>query len=432
MNKRFLSVLTCLMLLIGLFAPLSASAAADDKATVKVRVVGLPEGKTIEAYVQVGAESFTNTSGDTLKMDKPTALGALIAALQTTGTAPQIKTVSFGSYVTKIAGLAEKQLNANTGWSFWVNNQAPQVGADQAEIKTGDEIVWGYSDWSQTLYPKVEISTLHPELGKDFTVKVTADKTTYDKDFKATTTTVPVDGAVLYDANGVKLAVTNQDGVATVNAATTGLISFYVDKTDAATGVPLLVRSGLYDVLTAVDEETYNDLTPFKWAKKPVEILATRGIVVGDGQGHFEPGRAVTRAELAKMVALTDDKLQLGGFANFSDVNASPFQRYIQTAAAKGYMVGDAEGTFRPNDLVTREELAVVLVRLAKAQPAASANLPYTDAQQGGSYALPYVQTALDKGFMSGDAEGTFRFHAAATRAEVATAIVNVLWKNLL
>ena len=432
MNKRLLRVLTCLMLLIGLFAPLSASAAADDQATVKVRVVGFPDGKSIEAYVQVGAESFTNTSGDTLKMDKPTALGALIAALKTTGTAPQIKTASFGSYVTEIAGLGEKQLNANTGWSFWVNSQAPQVGADQAEVKTGDEIVWGYSDWSQTLYPQVELSTLHPELGKDFTVKVTADKTTYDKDFKATTTTVPVDGAVLYDAYGVKLAETNQDGVATVNAATTGLISFYVDKTDAATGVPLIVRTGLYDVLTEADHETYKDLNDFKWSKKPVEILAARGIVVGDGQGNFEPERAVTRGELAKMVALTDEKLQLGGYARFSDVNANPFERYIQTAVGKGYMVGDAEGTFRPNDLVTREELAVVLVRLANAQPSESTDLPYTDAKQGSGYALPYVKTALDKGFMSGDAEGTFRFHAAATRAEVATAIVNVLWKDLL
>ncbi|MGB8955362.1 MAG: S-layer homology domain-containing protein [Tumebacillaceae bacterium] len=432
MNKRFLSVLTCLMLLIGLFVPLSASAAAEDKATVKVRVVGLPDGKSIEAYVQVGAESFTNTSGDALKMDKPTALGALIAALKSTGTAPEIKTVSFGSYVTKIAGLSEKQLNANTGWSFWVNNQAPQVGADQAEIQTGDEIVWGYSDWSQTLYPKVELSTLHPELGKDFTVQVTADKTTFDKDFNATTTTVAVDGAVLYDANGVKLAETNQDGVATVNAATTGLISFYVDKTDAATGVPLLVRTGLYDVLTEVDHETYNDLNPFKWSKKPVEILAARGIVVGDGQGSFEPGRAVTRAELAKMVALTDDNLQLGGYARFSDLNGHPFQRYIETAVAKGYMVGDAEGTFRSNDLVTREELAVVLVRLAHAQPSESVVLPYTDAKQGGKHALPFVKTALDKGIMSGYADGTFRFHAAATRAEVATALVNVLWKDLL
>ena len=76
--------------------------------------------------------------------------------------------------------------------------------------------------------------------------------------------------------------------------------------------------------------------------------------------------------------------------------------------------------------------MAVVLVRLANAQPSESTDLPYTDAKQGSGYALPYVKTALDKGFMSGDAEGTFRFHAAATRAEVATAIVNVLWKDLL
>ena len=432
MNKRFLSVLTCLMLLIGLFAPLSAAAAGTDKAEVKVRIVGLPNGQSIEAYVQVGAESFTNTSGDTLKMDKPTVLGALVAALKKTGTAYQIKTVSFGSYVTEVAGLAEKELNANTGWSVWVNNQSPQVGADSAEIKTGDEIVWGYSDWTQTLYPKVELSTLHPEQGKAFTVKVTADKTTYDAEFNATTETVAVEGAGLYDASGAQIAETNKDGVATLEAGKLGLLSFYVDKTDA-TGVPLLVRSALLDVVVQGAQPSFKDLAKLQWAEKPVQLLAARGIVEGNGAGLYEPARAVTRAELAKMVALADQDVKLGGYANFSDVQAGPYQRYIQTVAAKGYMVGDKEGTFRPNDFVTRAELAVVLVRLSKEEleSGAAITLPYEDAKQAG-YALPYVMTAWTKGIMNGDADGKFRFGAPANRAEVATAMANMLWKYVL
>ncbi|ARU63738.1 hypothetical protein CBW65_01110 [Tumebacillus avium] len=94
-------------------------------------------------------------------------------------------------------------------------------------------------------------------------------------------------------------------------------------------------------------------------------------------------------------------------------------------------MNGDKAGTFRPNYGLTREELAAVLVNFSGVELSNTKNLlPFTDRNSVSEWAQPYVKTAVDKGLLSGDAENTFRPHDVATRAEVATAIVNVINKQ--
>jgi hypothetical protein len=428
MRKNWMKAAASLTLVASLLAPQMASADTG-KVTVKVRLFA-PHGLVKEKYIQVGTESFQNAQGETVKLDKPTALGALIELLNEEHISYAAKTVSFGTYVSKIGDVEEKSINTNTGYSDWVNNKSPQVGADQTEVKNGDEIVWAFSDYTQTLYPHVEVSANRVKTGSDIKIKVTAQKTTYDANWVATTTTVPVVGANVTVANdpvATAPLVTDSNGEATIVAKHDGLISFYVDQTDKD-GLPLVVRTGTINVLSAKPGLTFGDLQGYNWASSAVATLADRGVVVGDGASHFEPGRAVTRGELAKMIALNGD-LNLGGTASFADAGTSNYLSYIQTVVREGFMSGDGgNNAFRPNAGLTRQELATVLVRLAGLQPATNGSgLTFADRTGIQPYAAPFVKTAVEHGLMVGNDLNQFRPQATATRAEVAKALVNVL-----
>ncbi|KEO84507.1 S-layer homology domain-containing protein [Tumebacillus flagellatus] len=422
MNHKLVKLAASSLLIAGLMAPaLSVHAASEHTAHVKVRVVG-PNGFSKTEYVSVGEESYQNTAGETIRMDKPNALGALVDIAAKDGFAYKATTSQFGVFVDKIGDIAGKSINDNTSWLFWINGEAAQVGADQAELHDGDEVVWGFSDYTQTLYPKVQISNQQPRVGDTVQVKVTAQKTTYDANWNATVTTVPVEGA---SVNGEEVNyLTDKDGVANVKVTAPGLLTLKVDKVDPATGLPLLIRTGDLNLLAGDDNAKFSDLDGYDWAKGNIMQFAHAGMVVGDGAGHFEPGRAVTRGELAKMIAPIAGGLEFGGEKQFSDVASDdPCNKFIQSVERLGIMTGDAEGTFRAGDPVTREELAIIIDRLTKKAPLADSTLAFDDAAQVSDFAKPYVAAAVKSGHMKGNGDDTFRPKAYANRAEVAVVL---------
>jgi 2',3'-cyclic-nucleotide 2'-phosphodiesterase (5'-nucleotidase family)/endonuclease YncB( thermonuclease family) len=107
------------------------------------------------------------------------------------------------------------------------------------------------------------------------------------------------------------------------------------------------------------------------------------------------------------------------------DTSAHWGARYIAGVTQAGLMQGDGNGDFRPDDLITREELAVVLTRAAKANvQGKGAQLSVADQHQVSDWAKDYVQAAIELGLMKGD--GT-NFNPAqhAQRQEVAVVAVN-------
>jgi hypothetical protein len=432
MNNRIAKRSASVLLAVTLLVPQpGAIYASDDNATVKVRLVGL-NGLYEEKVLNIGSESFTNNVGETITMQKPTAMGALMKLLNRENLTYEAKTASFGSYITKIGSLGEKDLNANSGWSVWVNGKAPNVAADAYELNDGDEVVWGYQDYTQTLFPQVTFSTTAPNVGEPFTVKVTAEKTTYDENWNPTVTNVNIENAAVQTVNAdEKLWFTNAEGVATLEAEHPGLLQLQIDKLDPATGVPQLIRTGTLNILVGDKDASFDDLQGYAWAEGSILTLAKKGVVIGTGDHKYEPKRAVTRGELTKILALASGDLNFGGTASFGDVaEHDAYKTFIETVVRKGYMSGDKEGTFRPSAPLTREELAIVLVRFAGLELTDNKNeLSFLDKGKIRGFALPYVKTALANGLLAGDAEGTFRPQAAASRAEVATAIVNVMNK---
>lgn len=98
------------------------------------------------------------------------------------------------------------------------------------------------------------------------------------------------------------------------------------------------------------------------WAKAVVENLCREGIISGFPDGSFRPDDAVTRAEFAKMMA-TALELDLGTDCAFEDVPADSWYAEYVSAAANAELVKGYNGGFFPDDFITRQDAAVMIAR---------------------------------------------------------------------
>lgn len=159
------------------------------------------------------------------------------------------------------------------------------------------------------------------------------------------------------------------------------------------------------------------------WAEEVVKKMVALGIISGYPDGTFRPDASVTKAEFCKILVLAL-KLQPreGPMVNFADDIPAWARPYIQTAAAKGLFQGYPDGTFGPNERITRQEMAVVL---AKAVGGTSGSLVFTDTGDIADWARDYVGIAVQRGLLKGYPDGTFKPNGHTTRAEACM----VLWR---
>ena len=153
----------------------------------------------------------------------------------------------------------------------------------------------------------------------------------------------------------------------------------------------------------------------------------------GYTDGTFRPDNAITRAEAAALLVRTmvDDFHPTAPVPNiqgrFSDVPATEwFHRYVAWAYDADIIRGYPDGSFRPNNRVSREEVAAMVARLVDGGGTAG-NMPFPDANQISPWARNYVYTAYREGWMRGDAGGLFRPTDSLTRAEMVTIANRIL-----
>jgi len=165
------------------------------------------------------------------------------------------------------------------------------------------------------------------------------------------------------------------------------------------------------------------------------ETEFNRAYMFGDRDGNFHPTRNLTRAEAATMLArvmLLDFNHGVNtlppvmtSFNVFADVNYDQwFYYYVAWAYNAGLVQGHA-GLFRPQDPITREEFAALLVRATTAPIAGT--LPFRDSESTSNWARAYVNAAHQRQLIVGDLTGNFRPRENITRAEAATAINRLL-----
>ena len=99
--------------------------------------------------------------------------------------------------------------------------------------------------------------------------------------------------------------------------------------------------------------------------EKAIETLVGLGVITGYEDGTFRPEKTITRAEMAKLMVITlgYGDLVAGSKSNFADTQSHWADAYIALAAGKGIVVGDGNGNFRPDAVVSYNEAITMLVR---------------------------------------------------------------------
>lgn len=166
---------------------------------------------------------------------------------------------------------------------------------------------------------------------------------------------------------------------------------------------------------------TYTDVASNASYADAVNLLSNLGIIKGYEDGTFRPDNTVTRAEAATMIVrmlALDDEVE-NGDTNFTDVNADDWcSGFVNVAEANGIINGMGDGTFNPNGEVTYGQIVKMIVCALGYEPVALANGGYL----GGGYL--YAGSSQVTGFTKG-VSGTA--NAAASRATVARLIYNAL-----
>ena len=113
---------------------------------------------------------------------------------------------------------------------------------------------------------------------------------------------------------------------------------------------------------------SYSDAAAGAWYNHAVSTLSAMGIVKGDSNGKFNSNASITRAEFAAIAARFDDKANTSA-ASFSDIANHWAKDEISAAANNGWITGYNDGTFRPNNRITRAEAMALVNRVLKRLP---------------------------------------------------------------
>ncbi len=176
---------------------------------------------------------------------------------------------------------------------------------------------------------------------------------------------------------------------------------------------------------TANQPNSFTDLDKH-WAKQSIEKLAGLGAVSGYPDGSFKPDASITRAEFVTIL-LKALKLTAGGNGPvFKDTAGHWASAYISIAAESGLISGYGDNCFKPDSLITREEMAVAAVKAAKLSQASGEN-SFTDNLQISSWAKGSVLAAVNASIIKGYPDNTFRPQGQTTRAEAVMVISHLI-----
>lgn len=174
------------------------------------------------------------------------------------------------------------------------------------------------------------------------------------------------------------------------------------------------------------NEITFSDVTDSHWAKADIEKMASRLVVEGKQDGTFCPDEAITRAELAQIIvkALGLKPVEIGKFVDVE--TGTEYAGYIGTAYSYGIIKGTSETTFNPNGLVTRQDAMTMIYRAGVIADMTNKNnktdmTGYVDYEDVSDYAKTAVIWNVENGIIIGKTNTTLVPFENITRAELST-----------
>ncbi|MNO29393.1 Endo-1,4-beta-xylanase A precursor [compost metagenome] len=176
------------------------------------------------------------------------------------------------------------------------------------------------------------------------------------------------------------------------------------------------------------------------WAKNAVNDLGARLVVSGSGNGFFLPGREMTRAEFAAVLVRGLGLQAAGSTTPFTDVSSSDwYSSAVQTASRYQLITGFEDGSFRPEDSITREQAMTMMAQAMRLTGLSAGNTGsgaaellrgFTDADEASAWAAGSIAASLQAGLISGRSGTQLAPQSPVTRAEVAVMLQRLLQKS--
>ena len=180
------------------------------------------------------------------------------------------------------------------------------------------------------------------------------------------------------------------------------------------------------DTLLIYRYTSFEDLSWVHWAKNWIEALYNAGLTSGYPDGTYRPENQVTRAEMAIFLlkGMGVSVPAMDGSHPFTDVAGHWAEAWIEELSDQGITGGYPDGTYRPENLVTRAEMAIFLLKgMSISPPDIDGSHPFTDINL--HWAEIFIEELYDQGITGGYPDGTYRPENRVTRAEMAVFLVN-------
>ena len=179
-----------------------------------------------------------------------------------------------------------------------------------------------------------------------------------------------------------------------------------------------------------VPKITFSDVPATFWGYTAIGALAERFIISGYLDNTFRPNENITRAEFAKIIIGATNSIDIDAKCEFSDVKKDDwYYIYVASAMKKGYITGYPDGTFRPNEKITRQDICTVVYRSVKdrLKPSTEKNV-FIDEKLIAPYSYEAVYTLYSNGIINGMGNNTFAPKSHATRAQTAKIIYSTFF----
>lgn len=169
----------------------------------------------------------------------------------------------------------------------------------------------------------------------------------------------------------------------------------------------------------------FDDVDRDDWFYEPVCYVYARGIMTGTAETAFSPELATTRGMIVAMLHRLEGSPSVAGALSYEDVEAGDwYAEAVRWASSEGIVAGYSAAAFGPNDAITREQLAAMLMKYSAWKgedvSARSALNVFQDADAVSDWAQEAVSWACAEGLLAGMGDGTLAPQEKATRAQVA------------
>ena len=323
-----------------------------------------------------------------------------------------------------IEGVEQENDKVEVEGSAWINDEPAMIAIAEGGIPTPSNKYNGYkpdpanpeypaagtpvesgSEYTVNYVKRTDLSyTVHYYL-KDTTTKLADDKVVIDQTFGAAVTEKALDIAG-YNVFGesektitigvganeiifyytrvvypyvpvVKPALNRDDHYAYVVGYPDGMVrpSGNITRAEAATIFFRLLTDDSRNQFW-MTTNTYSDVNRGDWFNNAVSTLSNAGIISGYPDGTFRPNAPITRAEMSKIIALfaklnkSEDR--------FNDIAGHWAEAYIKLAAGNGWIAGYPDGSFKPQQNITRAETMTMINRVLERVPSVESHLlPY-------------------------------------------------------